>query len=109
MATMSVIRVRAAQPWYIIWPGKGRAGHTMRAAAFIILSVASVMLNAAGPPGSQKLGAQPAVAASTALTTAASEPIRIIIDTDPGTDDAMAILLALNSPEVKMEALTVVP
>src|SRR6202453_4624243 len=36
-------------------------------------------------------------------------PQRVIIDTDPGTDDAMAILLALNSPELKVEALTVVP
>ncbi len=34
---------------------------------------------------------------------------RVIIDTDPGDDDAMAILLALNSPELKVEALTVVP
>lgn len=33
---------------------------------------------------------------------------RVIIDTDPGIDDAMAILLALNSPELKVEALTVV-
>ena len=35
-------------------------------------------------------------------------PLRVIIDTDPGIDDAMAILLALNSPELKVEALTVV-
>src|SRR2546423_959403 len=34
---------------------------------------------------------------------------RVIIDTDPGVDDVMAILLALNSPELKVEALTVVP
>lgn len=40
---------------------------------------------------------------------AQSAPRRVIIDTDPGTDDAMAILLALNSPEFKVEALTVVP
>jgi purine nucleosidase len=33
---------------------------------------------------------------------------RVIIDTDPGIDDAMAILLALNSPELQVEALTVV-
>jgi purine nucleosidase len=33
---------------------------------------------------------------------------RIIIDTDPGIDDALAILLALASPEVELEALTVV-
>ena len=31
---------------------------------------------------------------------------RIIIDTDPGVDDALAFLLALASPEVKLEALT---
>jgi inosine-uridine nucleoside N-ribohydrolase len=36
-------------------------------------------------------------------------PRRVIIDTDPGTDDAMAIILALNSPELQVEALTVVP
>jgi inosine-uridine nucleoside N-ribohydrolase len=34
---------------------------------------------------------------------------RAIIDTDPGVDDAMALLLALNSPELKVEAITVVP
>lgn len=39
----------------------------------------------------------------------AQPPRRVIIDTDPGIDDAMAILLALNSPELKVEALTVVP
>src|SRR5262245_38009154 len=33
---------------------------------------------------------------------------RIIIDTDPGVDDSMAILLAFNSPEVQVEALTTV-
>jgi inosine-uridine nucleoside N-ribohydrolase len=40
---------------------------------------------------------------------AQTTPTRVIIDTDPGTDDAMAIILALNSPELKVEALTVVP
>jgi purine nucleosidase len=33
---------------------------------------------------------------------------RVIVDTDPGTDDALAILLALRSPELRVEALTVV-
>lgn len=33
-------------------------------------------------------------------------PQRIIIDTDPGIDDAYAILLALASPEIQLEALT---
>src|SRR5271167_2086322 len=36
-----------------------------------------------------------------------TSPQRVIIDTDPGTDDSMAILLALNSPELKVEAFTV--
>src|SRR5258708_23768412 len=45
------------------------------------------------------------------VTTGFSQasPKRVIIDTDPGTDDAMAIILALNSPELKVEALTVAP
>jgi len=33
-------------------------------------------------------------------------PKRIIIDTDPGVDDALTFLLALASPEIKLEALT---
>ncbi|MGB9242971.1 MAG: nucleoside hydrolase [Candidatus Acidiferrales bacterium] len=33
---------------------------------------------------------------------------RILIDTDPGTDDALAILLALNSPEIDVRAITIV-
>ena len=33
---------------------------------------------------------------------------RIIIDTDPGIDDSLAILLALASPEIQLEGLTVV-
>ena len=35
-------------------------------------------------------------------------PKRIIIDTDPGIDDSLAILLALASPEVSLEGLSVV-
>jgi purine nucleosidase len=34
---------------------------------------------------------------------------KVIIDTDPGTDDAMALMLALNSPELDVRAITVVP
>jgi inosine-uridine nucleoside N-ribohydrolase len=34
---------------------------------------------------------------------------KIIFDTDPGTDDALALMLALNSPELDVRAITVVP
>lgn len=34
-------------------------------------------------------------------------PKRIILDTDPGVDDALTILLALASPEIRLEALTI--
>jgi len=34
---------------------------------------------------------------------------KIIFDTDPGTDDALALMLALNSPELDVLAITVVP
>lgn len=37
-----------------------------------------------------------------------SEPKKVILDTDPGTDDALAMLLAFNSPELRVEAITVV-
>ncbi|SVC79935.1 uncharacterized protein METZ01_LOCUS332789, partial [marine metagenome] len=33
---------------------------------------------------------------------------RIIIDTDPGIDDAAAILMALASPELSVEAVTTI-
>jgi len=44
-----------------------------------------------------------------ALAVPASGLKKIIIDTDPGTDDALALMLALNSPELDVRAITVVP
>jgi inosine-uridine nucleoside N-ribohydrolase len=35
-----------------------------------------------------------------------AKPRRIILDTDPGIDDMMAIFLALRSPELRVEAIT---
>jgi inosine-uridine nucleoside N-ribohydrolase len=35
-------------------------------------------------------------------------PTRVIIDTDPGIDDALALILAFASPELKIEAITTV-
>ncbi|MBX0326335.1 nucleoside hydrolase [Oscillochloris sp. ZM17-4] len=37
-----------------------------------------------------------------------SRPLRVLLDTDPGIDDALAILLALASPEIDLAALAVV-
>jgi inosine-uridine nucleoside N-ribohydrolase len=42
------------------------------------------------------------------LASPSVTPRRIILDTDPGVDDAMAIFLALRSPELKVEAITAV-
>ena len=39
---------------------------------------------------------------------AGRSPSRVIIDTDPGVDDALALLLAMRSPELKIEAITAV-
>jgi len=36
------------------------------------------------------------------------QPVRLIIDTDPGVDDAVAILMALASPDVEIVGLTTV-
>lgn len=43
------------------------------------------------------------------MTTPARQPesVRIVLDTDPGIDDALAILLAVASPEVDLAAVTV--
>lgn len=38
----------------------------------------------------------------------AKGPFRVIIDTDPGVDDAFALLFAMHSPELKVEAITAV-
>jgi inosine-uridine nucleoside N-ribohydrolase len=37
---------------------------------------------------------------------ASGGPFRVIIDTDPGVDDALALLLAMRSPELKIEGIT---
>ena len=42
------------------------------------------------------------------MTCYSMSPKRIIIDTDPGIDDALAILLALASPELSLEGISIV-
>ncbi|MGC2705380.1 MAG: nucleoside hydrolase, partial [Candidatus Acidiferrales bacterium] len=56
-------------------------------------STAHVTSNAAASPASTR-------------ASASAKPRRIILDTDPGIDDMMAIFLALRSPELKVEAIT---
>jgi inosine-uridine nucleoside N-ribohydrolase len=72
------------------------------AAATLALAPALLLLRPVGLGFSQP-ARKPAPPAA-----ARPEPRRVIIDTDPGADDALAILLALNSPEVRVEAVTVV-
>ena len=40
--------------------------------------------------------------------TAAARPRPVVIDTDPGIDDALALMLALRSPELRVELITTV-
>src|SRR5688572_14461014 len=48
----------------------------------------------------------PAVAGELSHITA--PPLRLLIDTDPGVDDAIALLMALRHPDTIVEAITVV-
>jgi len=34
--------------------------------------------------------------------------MKVIIDTDPGTDDALALMMALNAPELDIQGITTV-
>jgi purine nucleosidase len=45
----------------------------------------------------------------TSAIPASAAAKKIVFDTDPGTDDALALMLALNSPELDIRAITVVP
>ncbi|MCB0157456.1 MAG: nucleoside hydrolase, partial [Caldilineaceae bacterium] len=40
------------------------------------------------------------------LVSMCAAPVKLIIDTDPGVDDAMALLLALASPELAIVGVT---
>jgi inosine-uridine nucleoside N-ribohydrolase len=72
---------------------------TQLSAALACLCVLAGVLTGAGARPSPPPG----------VRVPADAPRKVIIDTDPGTDDALAILLALNSPELDVQALTVVP
>jgi purine nucleosidase len=46
--------------------------------------------------------------AASLLAQTPGEPRRLVLDVDPGIDDALALLLAMRSPELRIEAVTVV-
>src|SRR5438046_5826113 len=66
---------------------------------FVTTSAAGLAASAL-TPSSFALGGTSMNQASSGGTT------RVIIDTDPGVDDALALLLAMRSPEVKNEAIS---
>lgn len=53
--------------------------------------------------------AQGTVAAPAVVKPRVSGISRVIVDTDPGNDDALALLLALDAPNLHVEAITVCP
>jgi inosine-uridine nucleoside N-ribohydrolase len=59
----------------------------------------------AGAPGSTILPPNGVAVAQPRLTGVR----RVIVDTDPGNDDALAILMALSAPSLQVEAVTVCP
>src|SRR5246127_3101471 len=67
---------------------------------FVTTSAASLGL------GAIARSAQGAIAVKQASQQSAGRTSRVIIDTDPGVDDALALLLAMSSPELKIEGIT---
>jgi purine nucleosidase len=76
-----------------------------RKRAIAIFAMASALVCAIAAHSAAAFAPAPS---SSANGLAAGGPKKVIIDTDPGTDDAIAIMLALNSPELDVRALTVV-
>src|SRR5438445_12738430 len=70
---------------------------------FVTCSAAAVVAGSLSPAA---LAHEQTPAAADPPTS--SSPSRVIIDTDPGVDDAFALLLAMRSPELKIEAITAV-
>jgi len=59
-------------------------------------------------PALPPANASPAEGSFATPAEVSSRSERIILDTDPGVDDALAIFLALRSPELQLEAITAV-
>lgn len=73
------------------------------------LAASAGLAAATAIPAASALLAPPALAAPLPEPAASSgKPARILIDTDPGVDDALAIFLAIRSPELQIEGITAV-
>jgi inosine-uridine nucleoside N-ribohydrolase len=77
--------------------------HTMTRRQFVTSAAAA--LTATGFAGEARAETYFSPPESTPQQTGRG-PFRVIIDTDPGVDDALALLLAMRSPELKIEAIT---
>jgi inosine-uridine nucleoside N-ribohydrolase len=75
-----------------------KTGMTRR--AFVTSSAAAVMATGFVP------GAATATTFAEPPANRGADPFRVIIDTDPGVDDALALLLAMRSPQLRIEAIT---
>ncbi|HEV2117746.1 MAG TPA: nucleoside hydrolase [Terriglobales bacterium] len=65
-----------------------------------------VATSAAGLAASSLMGRAEVSQALVDSRASGSGQSRVIIDTDPGVDDALALLLAMRSPELKIEGIT---
>lgn len=82
----------------------------MKASRRDFLAASAGAMVSAGMPVASSFLMRPEAFAEGSLRHAASpgKPLRILIDTDPGVDDALAIFLAIRSPELKIEGITAV-
>jgi inosine-uridine nucleoside N-ribohydrolase len=69
---------------------------------------AAMAATTAMPTAAAFLATPPALAEPLPRPPASGKPTRILIDTDPGVDDAIAIFLAIRSPELQIEGITAV-
>jgi inosine-uridine nucleoside N-ribohydrolase len=73
---------------------------------FVTTSTAAVVASSLAAGLSPRAQAVQASAQGRSDQRADRGPFRVIIDTDPGVDDALALLLAMRSPELKIEGIT---
>ena len=78
----------------------GQKPFRMTRREFVTSSAAGLAL------GGVARSAQAALGINQAGLRSGAGSFRVIIDTDPGVDDALALLLAMRSPELKIEAIT---